>query len=220
MGGIEGRDDVFVANRLTAAVVAAMLVLVRLGDTVLGVSASYSHPVVHRAVRLAGGALVDTVGAAGFAAHLERLEPALASSRRGSPSRTRRSRPTSSAAISEAAERHGVPVFVDDAGGARRSRRLRPAADELRAVAGATGLDKYGTTGRGSGLPGGQAELWTGFARGDRARARGAADALPRRRAHAEQYDPRASARSSRRRPRPATSSSRASPGSIGRRSR
>jgi L-seryl-tRNA(Ser) seleniumtransferase len=160
MGGVEGRDDVFVANRLTAAVVAAMLVLVRPGDTVLGVSASYSHPVVHRAVRLAGGDLVDTVGAAGFAAHLERLEPALVVLTRLAVSYE--VLPADElAAIGEAAERHGVPVFVDDAGGARVGPAVfdQPRTLELRAVAGATGLDKYGTTGPRLGLLAGRAEL-------------------------------------------------------------
>ena len=199
MGGIEGRDDVFVANRLTAAVVAAMLVLVRPGDTVLGVSASYSHPVVHRAVRLAGGALVDTVGAAGFAAHLERLEPALVILTRLAVSYE--ALPADElAAIGEAAERHGVPVFVDDAGGARRSRRLRPAADARAARRGrrdrARQVRDDGAEARppgGAGRAGGQDSR-----AGDRARARGAADALPRRRAHARAVRPRARPRARR----------------------
>jgi L-seryl-tRNA(Ser) seleniumtransferase len=160
MGGVEGRDDVFVANRLTAAVVAAMQVLVRPGDTVLGVSASYSHPVVHRAVRLAGGELVDTVGAAGFAAHLERLEPALVVLTRLAVSYE--ALPADElAAICEAAERHGVPVFVDDAGGARVGPAVfdQPRTLELGPVAGATGLDKYGTTGPRLGLLAGRADL-------------------------------------------------------------
>jgi L-seryl-tRNA(Ser) seleniumtransferase len=160
MGGIEGRDDVFVANRLTAAVVAAMQVLVRPGDTVLGVSASYSHPVVHRAVRLAGGELVDAVGSADFEAHLERLEPALVVLTRLAVSYE--ALPADElAAIGEAAERHGVPVFVDDAGGARVGPAVfdQPRTLELGAVAGATGLDKYGTTGPRLGLLTGRAEL-------------------------------------------------------------
>ena len=72
LGGDPERDDVFVANRLTAAIVAAMQVLVRPGDMVVGVSARYSHPVVVRAVKLAGGELFDTMGYDEFAAHLDR----------------------------------------------------------------------------------------------------------------------------------------------------
>jgi L-seryl-tRNA(Ser) seleniumtransferase len=160
LGGVEGRDDVFVANRLTAAIVAAMQVLVRPGDTVLGVSASYSHPVVHRAVQLAGGELVDTVGAAGFAAHLERLEPALVVLTRLAVSYEALAT-DELAAIAAAAERHGVPVFVDDAGGARVGPAVfnQPRTLELGTVAGATGLDKYGTTGPRLGLLAGRAEL-------------------------------------------------------------
>ncbi|MEX1358249.1 MAG: hypothetical protein WD981_06455, partial [Gaiellaceae bacterium] len=44
LGGVPGRDDVFVANRTTAALVAAMQVLVRPGSRVVGVSPSYTHP--------------------------------------------------------------------------------------------------------------------------------------------------------------------------------
>jgi len=63
LGGVSGRDDVLLANRLTAAIVVAMQVLVRAGSTVVGVSPSYSHPAVIRAVRLAGGRFVETRGA-------------------------------------------------------------------------------------------------------------------------------------------------------------
>src|SRR5919197_1195121 len=59
LGGDGERDDVFVANRMTAAIVAAMQVLVLPGARVAGVSPSYSHPAVVRAVRLAGGELDD-----------------------------------------------------------------------------------------------------------------------------------------------------------------
>ncbi len=53
------------------------------------------------------------------------------------------------------------PVFVDDAGGARVGPAVfdQPRTLELGAVAGATGLDKYGTTGPRLGLLGGEAEL-------------------------------------------------------------
>jgi L-seryl-tRNA(Ser) seleniumtransferase len=160
LGGVAGRDDVFVANRLTAAIVAAMQVLVRPGGTVLGVSASYSHPVVVRAVRLAGGDLVDTVGYRGFAAHLERHEPALVVLTRLAVSYELL--PTDELeAIAAEAERRGIPVFVDDAGGARVGPAVfeQPRTLELGAVAGATGLDKYGTTGPRLGLLAGRAEL-------------------------------------------------------------
>jgi L-seryl-tRNA(Ser) seleniumtransferase len=147
LGGIAGRDDVFVANRLTAAVVAAMQVLVRPGSTVVGVSPSYTHPAVVRAVRLAGGDFVEG----------------------GSPQRADLVVLTRLAVTYDALELEqieavtssGVPVFVDDAGGARVGPAVlgQPKTLELDVLAGATGLDKYGTTGPRLGLLAGRAEL-------------------------------------------------------------
>jgi L-seryl-tRNA(Ser) seleniumtransferase len=147
LGGVAGRDDVFVANRLTAAVVAAMQVLVRPGTTVVGVSPSYTHPAVVRAVRLAGGDFVEggSIDTAALvvltrlavtyeALDLEQIEAVTSS---------------------------GVPVFVDDAGGARVGPAVlgQPKMLELDVVAGATGLDKYGTSGPRLGLLAGRAKL-------------------------------------------------------------
>ena len=159
LGGEPGRDDVFVANRLTAAIVAAMQILVRPGDTVLGVSARYSHPVVVRAVRLAGGELVDTRGYKEFAAHLER-DPALVVLTRLAVSYEALGADELEAIVAET-ERRGLPLFVDDAGGSRVGPAVfgQPRTLELGAVAGATGLDKYGTTGPRLGLLAGRTEL-------------------------------------------------------------
>lgn len=147
LGGIPGRDDVFVANRLTAAVVAAMQVLVRPGARVVGVSPSYTHPAVIRAVRLAGGEFVEGGSLDGAAlVVLTRLAV------------TYDALPASE--VRRVAE-SGVPMFVDDAGGARVGPAVlgQPKTLELGALAGATGLDKYGTTGPRLGLLGGRAEL-------------------------------------------------------------
>jgi L-seryl-tRNA(Ser) seleniumtransferase len=159
LGGDPERDDVFVANRLTAAIVAAMQVLVRPGDTVLGVSARYSHPVVVRAVKLAGGELLDTTGYDEFAAHLER-DPQLVVLTRLAVSYEALDADELDAITGEV-ERRGLPMFVDDAGGARVGPAVfgQPRTLELGAVAGATGLDKYGTTGPRLGLLAGRAEL-------------------------------------------------------------
>ena len=156
-----GRDDAFVANRLTAAVVAALQILVRPGSTVVGVSAGYSHPCVVRAVQLAGGELVDTVGRAAFERALDRVEdPSLVVLTRLAV--TYEALPTGELEpIVAAARARGAAVFVDDAGGARVGPAVlgQPRTLELGADAGATGLDKYGTTGPRLGLLAGRTEL-------------------------------------------------------------
>jgi L-seryl-tRNA(Ser) seleniumtransferase len=160
LGGTAARDDVFVANRLTAAVVAAVQVLVAPGDTVVGVSAGYSHPCVVRAVGLAGGELVDTVGLAAFRDALERVEPALVVLTRLAVTYEALPADELGPVVAEAHSR-GAPVFVDDAGGARVGPAVlgQPRTLELGADAGATGLDKYGTSGPRLGLLAGRADL-------------------------------------------------------------
>jgi L-seryl-tRNA(Ser) seleniumtransferase len=158
LGGEPGRHDVFVANRLTAAIVAAMQVLVEPGDTVVGASPAYSHPVVSRAVQLAGGELVDTVGADELSRRLDGASlvvvTRLAVSYDAFPGEDLN-------AVLAVAREAGLPVFVDDAGGARVGPAVfgQPHTLELGAVAGATGLDKYGVVGPRLGLLGGEAEL-------------------------------------------------------------
>lgn len=147
LGGVPGRDDVFVANRTTAGLVAAMQVLVRPGSRVVGVSPSYTHPAAVRAVRLAGGEFEDggEIGGADLVV-LTRLAV------------------TYEALPLEAIERvvgRGVPVFLDDAGGARVGPAVlgQPKSLELGVEAAVTGLDKYGVTGPRLGLLAGRAEL-------------------------------------------------------------
>jgi L-seryl-tRNA(Ser) seleniumtransferase len=151
LGGERGRDDVFVANRLTAAAVAAMQVLVEPGMRVVGVSPTYTHPAVVRAVRLAGGefddggelASADVVVVTRLAVTYDVLE--VGELRRAV----------------DAARDRDARVFVDDAGGARVGPAIfgQPRTLELGADVGATGLDKYGTTGPRLGLLAGEAEL-------------------------------------------------------------
>jgi L-seryl-tRNA(Ser) seleniumtransferase len=146
LGG-SARHDVFVANRTTAALVAAMQVLVRPGSRVVGVSPSYTHPAAVRAVRLAGGdfeeggdpesadlVLLTRLAVTYELLPLEELQRAVGA---------------------------GIPVFVDDAGGARVGPAVfgQPKMLELGGVAGVTGLDKYGTTGPRLGLLAGEREL-------------------------------------------------------------
>jgi L-seryl-tRNA(Ser) seleniumtransferase len=147
LGGSAERHDVFIANRTTAAFVAAMQVLVRPGSRVVGVSPSYTHPAAVRAVRLAGGdfedggdperadlVLLTRLAVTYELLPLEELQRALGA---------------------------GAPIFVDDAGGARVGPAVfhQPKTLELGALAGVTGLDKYGTTGPRLGLLAGERGL-------------------------------------------------------------
>jgi L-seryl-tRNA(Ser) seleniumtransferase len=151
LGGDPERDDVLVANRLTAAIFAAVQVLLPPGGRAVGVSAGYSHPAVARAVRWAGGELDDGGPFAGAdlivltrlavtydALSLDDVEATVA-----------------------AASDAGIPVFVDDAGGARVCPAVfgQPRTLELGVELGATGLDKYGTVGPRLGLLAGRREL-------------------------------------------------------------
>jgi L-seryl-tRNA(Ser) seleniumtransferase len=151
LGGVPGRDDVFVANRLTAALVAAMQVLVRPGDRVVGRSPSYTHPAAVRAVRLAGGEL-DDQGALEGASLVVLTRLAVTYDVLSADELL--------SIVAQARERE-LPVFVDDAGGARVGPAVfgQPRLLELGVEAGATGLDKYGTTGPRLGLLAGRAEL-------------------------------------------------------------
>jgi L-seryl-tRNA(Ser) seleniumtransferase len=161
LGGAPDRDDILVTNRLTAALFAAAQVTVRSGSTVIGVSPSYSHPAIVRAVRDAGGRLVETVGAAAF-------EEALAAYTDVSVVFLTRLAVTYEALpedelrrVIELAHARDALVIVDDAGGARVGPAIlgQPRTLELGTDLGATGLDKYGVTGPRVGLLGGRADL-------------------------------------------------------------
>jgi L-seryl-tRNA(Ser) seleniumtransferase len=161
LGGDPDVHDVLLANRLTAGLVAAMQVLVRPGDTMLGVSAGYSHPAVVRAVELAGGRLVDTVGADAFLAELDRIEQV------DGVVVTRLAVTYEALDTGElervvaAARQRGIPVVADDAGGARVGPAVlgQPHMLELGVDLVTTGLDKYGTSGPRLGLVAGEREL-------------------------------------------------------------
>src|SRR3989304_1762459 len=61
-----------VFNRLTGATLATMLTLAKPGETIIGVSASHSHPSVIRAAGHAGAKFVDTAGREAFQQAFER----------------------------------------------------------------------------------------------------------------------------------------------------
>jgi L-seryl-tRNA(Ser) seleniumtransferase len=128
-----------------------MQVLVEPGDRVVGRSPTYTHPAVVRAVALAGGEFDDGGDVTGAA---------LAVVTRLAVTYDAFDADQLDATIAEA-RAADVPVFVDDAGGARVGPAVfaQPRTLELDAVAGATGLDKYGTNGPRLGLLAGRAEL-------------------------------------------------------------
>jgi L-seryl-tRNA(Ser) seleniumtransferase len=156
LGGDPSQDDVLLTNRLTAAIFAAMQVLVRPGSLVVGVSAGYTHPAVTRAVRFAGGRFYDSVGRAELAGEAPGV---VVVTRLAVTYEALTAEQVEQAILS--AHTRGAVVFVDDAGGARVGPAVLGQAKtlELGAELGATGLDKYGTTGPRLGLLAGRADL-------------------------------------------------------------
>jgi L-seryl-tRNA(Ser) seleniumtransferase len=160
-GGSPAVHDAALFNRLTAATYATHLTLVKPGAVVLGVSASYSHPSVVRAAAQAGAKLVDTRGVDQFADALEReSDVALVVL-------TRLAVTYEILAVRDCekivglAHGRGVPVYVDDAGGARVGPAMfdQPRTLQLGVDLVATGLDKYGTVGPRLGVMAGEKSL-------------------------------------------------------------
>jgi L-seryl-tRNA(Ser) seleniumtransferase len=161
LGGSPDRHDVMVFNRLTGATLATHLALLKPGDTVIGVSPSYSHPTVIRAAALAGARFTDTTGVDEFTRALDRPgQVALVDLTRLAVSYDLMPEEDIRAVVKLAHDR-GALVYLDDAGGAR----VGPAAfDQRRTLelgvdVGATGLDKYGTIGPRLGLLAGETSL-------------------------------------------------------------
>ncbi len=161
LGGNSAKHDVFVFNRLTAALLTAADVMIKDGDVVIGVSPSYSHPAVRRAVTHGGGIFIDTKGLGAF-------RDALAASDRVDVVFITRLAvtyeilpETDLKEVVELARGRGARIIVDDAGGARVGPACfdQPKLLELGIDVGATGMDKYGTTGPRLGLLGGDRDL-------------------------------------------------------------
>ncbi len=161
LGGSSQLHDVALFNRLSAATLATHLALVRPGDIVVGVSPSYSHPSVVRAAAHVGAKFVDARSLETFTRILDRGERValvvltrLAVTYELLPLDRLRS-------VVSLAHARGVPVYVDDAGGARVGPAVfaQPKTLELGVDVGATGLDKYGTSGPRLGLLGGEKSL-------------------------------------------------------------
>ena len=161
LGGDPDRHDVFVFNRLTAALLTAADVMIEAGDTVIGVSPRYSHPAVTRAVAHGGGTFTDTTGLGAF------LDAMRSTDRVDVVFVTRLS--VSYEILPQAdleqivriARDRGARIMMDDAGGARVGPACfdQPKMLEFGIDVGATGLDKYGTTGPRLGLLGGDKDI-------------------------------------------------------------
>ncbi|PWG61645.1 aminotransferase class I/II-fold pyridoxal phosphate-dependent enzyme [Spiribacter halobius] len=161
LGGDPGRHDVMLFNRQTAALMAAMLCLAERGDTIIGVSPTYSHPCIARGAGQVGARYLDVVGSEGLRRALREADGVslvvltrLAVSYEILPEEELRE-------IVTLAHRHGARVLLDDAGGARvgpalfeQSRSLEYGVDVA-----STGLDKYGTVGPRLGLMVGERDL-------------------------------------------------------------
>ncbi len=161
LGGSEDRHDVAVFNRMTGATLATHLTLVQPGDTVVGVSASYSHPSVVRAAAHVGARFVDTTDLDAFARAMER-EPRIALVVLTRLAVSYELMPVDAIrTVVRLAHDRRAPVYVDDAGGARVAPAAfdHPRMLELGVDVGATGLDKYGTIGPRFGLLAGDRAL-------------------------------------------------------------
>jgi L-seryl-tRNA(Ser) seleniumtransferase len=161
LGGSPARHDAALFSRLTGATYATHLTLVKPGDVVVGISPSYSHPSVVRAVAHAGAKLIDTRTLAELTETLERessvglvVMTRLAVTYELMPVEEMR-------AVVRLAHARSIPVYVDDAGGARVGPALfdHPRALEIGVDVVATGLDKYGTVGPRLGVLAGEKSL-------------------------------------------------------------
>lgn len=161
LGGGDGRHDAMLFNRLTAATFATHLTLVRAGETVVGVSPTYTHPTVIRSAAQAGARFVEADGVAGLEAALAR-EPRVSLVVLTRLAVTYDLLPLDDVrAVVRLAHAAGARVYADDAGGARVGPAIfgQPRTLELGVDVGATGLDKYGTVGPRLGLLAGDAAL-------------------------------------------------------------
>lgn len=161
LGGNPAAHDIAVFNRLTGATLATFLTLVKPGQTAIGASATISHPSVIRAARHVGARFIDTSGAEQFRKVLAEASDV------GIVALTRLSTTYDLLPLEEIqdivrmAHERKVPVYVDDAGGARVGPAIfdQPKMLGLGVDIGATGLDKYGTVGPRLGLMAGDKAL-------------------------------------------------------------
>lgn len=160
LGGTADVHDVLLANRQSAALFAALMVMIDRGDRVVGISADYTHPAITRPVALLGGEFVDTSSLDEFDAALRGRRPKLLVLTRLAVSYRVLPIDAVQQAIARARSA-GALILVDDAGGARVGPAIfdQPLMLQMDIDVGSTGLDKYGTVGPRLGLLGGKKAL-------------------------------------------------------------
>lgn len=160
-GGAADEHDAFLANRMTAATTSAFLTLTERGDSVIGIAPNHSHASVVRAADLAGTEFTDTSSYDEFIEAFEAADSVgmVALSRMDVTYEILDAETVQG--VIETAHSHDVPVYMDDAGGARVAPVLfdRPRSLELGVDVVSTGLDKYGVYGPRFGVMGGKSDL-------------------------------------------------------------
>lgn len=160
-GGDPDDHDTFLANRMTAATISTFRTLVDPGQTVVGAAPNTSHASVVRAADVVDADFSDTHSAEAFVETFDAADDvALVVLSRMDVTYEIFDEAEVERIVSHA-KAHDVPVYVDDAGGARVAPALfdRRRSLELGVDLVSTGLDKYGVTGPRFGAMGGDADL-------------------------------------------------------------
>jgi L-seryl-tRNA(Ser) seleniumtransferase len=161
MGGNLERDDAFLCNRVSAAILATMMALVKEGDLVLSVvPADRCHPSLKNSVLAAGGRFIEVVGADAFEAQLAELKEKVKIVAITAISPSKHHLPQSEAVrVIDGARRIGALVMIDDAHmAARLAVYNETPALALGADVAVWSLDKH-VTGPRSGIVAGRKEL-------------------------------------------------------------
>lgn len=161
LGGNPERDDAFLCNRVSAAILATMMALVKPGDLVVSVvPADRCHPSLKNSVLQMGGRFVEVIGAAGFEQLVATLteNPAMVCVTAISPSKHHFPE-TEAVRVITQARRMGARIMIDDAHmAARVSIYGEHPALALDADVAVWSLDKH-VTGPRSGIVAGKKDL-------------------------------------------------------------
>ena len=161
VGGDPARHDFVLLNRQTAALWLAAHVSMKTGDRVIGVSPTYSHPSVVRAVADTGAEFVDTAGVEAYKRALDDADPVAVVVLTRLPVSYEIFGQRELEEVTRLARAAGACIIADEASGARVGPAVfgQSKSLELDVDIATTGLDKYGTTGPRLGLLGGRKDL-------------------------------------------------------------